>query len=396
MAPKQRKLLFNAIRIALCIGALWIVMQGVTIRDHVQLADGQTVVGAIESIEPVVVVRLEGGLTQEIPRESMASDEHGDPIIQYGLISIWHQSHKQLLLASVAVYFVVVFLQALRFQWVLSAQDIKLSYWQSCRLSIAGNFLNFATPLGSNAGDVFKAYFLSLHIKRKTEAVATVLLDRVIGLGTLLAVAVAIVLLSPASSRLATLRPYLVGMFSAGVVGTLIYFSPFVRRRLRSESLINKYPILDHIRRVDSAAMALASHKLILIGAIFMTVALQAIAVSSYFMVALALQFKAGLSDFFEFYAYFGAGVVVAALPGPPQGLGTVELFYRFFFQSFGTPSQIIVMALTIRLIMLACSLPGLLVTLSGSYKPREVKPAESTAPILDSPVTEIPHISKS
>ena len=64
-------------------------------------------------------------------------------------------------------------------------------------------------------GDVFKAYFVSLHTERKTEAVATVALDRLIGLGTLLAVASIITIFSPSGSRLAELRPYTLGLLGS-------------------------------------------------------------------------------------------------------------------------------------------------------------------------------------
>ena len=48
-----------------------------------------------------------------------------------------------------------------------------------------------------------------------------------------------------------------------------------------------------------------------------------------------------------------------------------MELAYRDFLAPFGSPSQIVCVAFVIRVIVLTCSLPGLLVTLTGSYRPR-------------------------
>ena len=63
----------------------------------------------------------------------------------------------------------------------------------------------------------------------------------------------------------------------------------------------------------------------------------------------------------------FATGAVVQALPGPPQGLGTVELAYRYLFAAYGSVAQIVCLALGIRLMTLLCALPGVLVLLTGA-----------------------------
>ncbi|MDO8630112.1 MAG: hypothetical protein Q7R41_06425, partial [Phycisphaerales bacterium] len=103
---------------------------------------------------------------------------------------------------------------------------------------------------------------------------------------------------------------------------------------------------------------------------------LQLMALASYFVVAIALAMKADAGNVPEYFAYFYTGALVQSLPGPPQGLGTVELAYRFFFAPYGSASQIVCMAFAIRLVGLICALPGLFVTLTGSYKPREIEAA--------------------
>jgi len=47
-------------------------------------------------------------------------------------------------------------------------------------------------------------------------------------------------------------------------------------------------------------------------------------------------------------------------------------LTYCYFFDAFGSQPQIICMAFAIRVVVLICALPGLLVTLTGSYRPKE------------------------
>jgi uncharacterized membrane protein YbhN (UPF0104 family) len=163
---------------------------------------------------------------------------------------------------------------------------------------------------------------------------------------------------------------YMIVILAAGILGVSVYLLPPMRRLPVWQRIIARLPISQHLRRVDSTAVGLVRHKTILGGAILTTIVLQMIAALSFFLVAIALGFSANAGNAIEYYAYFSTGEVIKALPGPPQGLGTMELAYGYFFAPFGSLSQILYAALAIRVVALICSLPGLLVTVTGSYKP--------------------------
>ncbi len=172
-------------------------------------------------------------------------------------------------------------------------------------------------------------------------------------------------------SRLAELRPYTLGVLVIGVVGVFAYLSPLLRKYLVPRAWLARLPMVEHLRRMDNAARALVDHKSIVGVAIALTLLLQWLALGAYFTVAVALGLDAHAGNVVEYYAYFYTGALVQALPGPPQGLGTVELAYRYLLAPFGNPSQIVCVAIGVRIVVLVCALPGLLVTLTGSYKPR-------------------------
>jgi hypothetical protein len=373
MKSRAKKTAINVLRVLICVAALWLVIRGVTYYDHVHLADGGQVIGDVIAAADAVQVRQADGQIVSIPAERIARDEDDALRVSYGLRTAWRNSRKTLLLLALLVHFPVVFPQALRFQWLLGAQRISLSYWECVKLSFAGNFLNFATPLGSHAGDAFKAYFASLHTRQKTEAVTTVVLDRIIGLSTLLLVAGLITLLASSQGKLAILQPYVLGLLAVAIVGMIVYFSPFVRDRLAWDAWIARVPALAHLRRIDQAARTLAGRGFLLGSAMALTAFLQFLALAAYFVVAVAMNMQAHAGNVLEYFAYFYTGTLVQALPGPPQGLGTVELAYRYFFDAYGTPSQIVCMALIIRLVVLVCALPGLVVTLTGGYRPKQL-----------------------
>ncbi len=396
MTPRVKKRVFGALRIAVCGVALWLVIRGVTFNDRIVLNSGEAeLVGRVVDHGDPVVIRLTDGSARRVPREDIAVDENGEPQISYGLKAAWRNSRKTLLLLAFLIHFPVTFLQAIRLHWLLRAQNITIGYWKCVKFSFAGNFLNFATPFGSNAGDVFKAYFVTKHTEQKTEAVTTIVLDRVIGLGTLIVCVALITALSTSDSRLAQFRPYVLTLLGIGVVGVFTYFSATIRKYLTPSRWLSGLRIFTHLQRIDNTTRTLAAHIPTVAAAIMATVFLQVLAIGAYFTVAVALAMDAHIGNVVEYYAYFYTGAVIQALPGPPQGLGTVELAYRYFFAPFGTPSQIVCVAFLVRVVVLACSLPGLLITISGSYKPqRAVQPDEmrasphnmETKPRLDRP----------
>jgi len=384
MSKSVRKALGTTARVVICLAALLIVLRGVTIHDRVYLSDGTAIDGYADEVNSAFAVTLSNGEVRRLSREEVAVDSAGELRISYGLVSAWNRSAKGLLLLAVLLHFPVGFLQGVRFRYLLAAQKIALSYWNCVKLAFAGNFLNFAAPLGSNAGDVFKAYFVTLHTAHKTEAVTTVILDRVIGLGTLVLVVALITVLSPPGSRLAPLRAYILTMLAIGVVVVAVYLTPWTERILRSSFLQRRLPGFEHFRRIDQAARTLARRPWIVFAAVLTTAALQAMAMGAYFIVAVALGLRADLSNVFEYYAYFATGAVIQALPGPPQGMGTVELAYRYFLAPFGSPSQIICFAFAARLVVLACALPGAIVAMTGSYRPKAVD-ADQAASLSES-----------
>jgi uncharacterized membrane protein YbhN (UPF0104 family) len=180
----------------------------------------------------------------------------------------------------------------------------------------------------------------------------------------------------------------MLAVLAIGVTGVLAYLSPILRKYLVPRRWLARLSMFEHLQRADQAIYALASRRGILLAAVLLTVVLQVTAMGAYFVVAVAMDLDANAGNVLEYYAYFYTGAVIQALPGPPQGLGTVDLVYRYFLAPYGSPSQIVCVALAARLVVLVCALPGLLVTLTGSYKPYKRTSAEhaSDLPPSDQP----------
>jgi uncharacterized protein (TIRG00374 family) len=89
------------------------------------------------------------------------------------------------LLIGLALIITQPVIGAIRWRWLLAAQEITLSIHESLRLTLAGAFFNTCLP-GSTGGDIFRAYAIGKSESKTAEAVMTLFLDRAAGLAGLI------------------------------------------------------------------------------------------------------------------------------------------------------------------------------------------------------------------
>lgn len=373
MSKTAKKWIFAVLRLVVCAAALGWVLHNLTFYDHVTLADGGRHRGAVEVHVDHITIVATDGTTTNVPLEQVALDADGTLQVEYGLRSTWQRATKQELFVCLLIFAPVPLIQSLRFRWMLRAQEIEVSYFECVKLSVAGNFLNFITLLGTTGGDVFKAYFVSLHTKRKTEAVMTVLLDRIVGLYALAILLAAILIVRMGDSKLYVLLYGIAVLVLGGVIAGVILFSQRVRALVNPTHLLGKLPFASHLQRAEAATRRLAHHKPLVIGAMGCTIVLQFIGLTSYVLAAKAVGMRWDGQAIWDYYACIAGGIFVAAIPISPQGLGTMEAFYKYILlDTHGTLAALLCLAMVVRAIQLFWALPGVLVTMTGSYRPRE------------------------
>lgn len=374
----------NVLRIGLCGLAVWVAFHSVALHDSLTLADNTTLTGTITETAAGYAIQSDHAATRGIAREAVAIDADGAARVSYGVVTVWRGSKGWLLAAAVCVFLTVPLLQAVRLRALLCAQGVDLPLHEHIRLAFVGNFMNYAAPLGSTAGDVYKAFHVARRTDLRVEGAAIVLLDRAVGLGTLLASVALIACLAGAESRLAPLRGYLVGMTAVGMLAAAILVTPAFRRMRLMQTIAARLPQRERLTRVDRTARAMLARPRALLAAIGITLVLQILAAATFLLVALGLGFVIPATAMIDLYAYFSAGEIVKAIPGPPQGLGTMELAYRWFFGSWAGASQIVSAALAIRLVGLVCAMPGAWLAATSRVAKRES--AAASRPSVDYP----------
>ena len=289
---------------------------------------------------------------------------------------VWQASDKGLVGVAFVIFLPVGIIQSLRFVWMLKAQDITISYWESLKLCYTGNFFNLFVPAGSVGGDVVKAYYVAQHTTRKTEAITAVFLDRVVGLASFMLFAIVGCGLKLEDPRTRTVAIWLLVMAGVGVVGAGVLFSRRLRSRFRLDALMHRLPLTEQLRRVAAATLRMREHLPVAAGALVATFVLQAFVLSSFAVVAVGLGMK---SDPVAYFVYLAIALIVAAIPISPGGLGTMEAAMTFFLADgrYGSDAQVVLLAAAMRVIQLAWALPGFGAFLAGACRPDPEKLAQ-------------------
>jgi len=147
--------------------------------------------------------------------------------------------HWGLLAGGCGVCFLAVLITLVRWYWLVRALDLPFQLQEALRLGFLGYLFNLA-PMGIVGGDLLKAVMLARRqVGHRAEAVATVFMDRLIGLYVLFLVASAAILLtglwqSDARSVQITCQVAL-GLTAAGTVFMAIVLLPDASRGRTTE-----------------------------------------------------------------------------------------------------------------------------------------------------------------
>jgi len=254
------------------------------------------------------------------------------------LPKLWNEPKQwHLLAAALLVTLSAVTLTIVRWHWLMRAHDLPLRMRDALRLGFLGYLLNFVS-FGAVGGDLFKAILAARECHgRRTEAVATVILDRLIGLFIVFVLA-SVAILATGAWRGNT-DPWLQAAFRATLIctavgtvgGGLLLLPDFSRGGLLR--LLGALPKIGPFCVRMTLALLIYRSKLgVMAASLMITLVAQTLFVLAYFLVA------SGLSDR---HPSLGSHFVIAPLvtiagvaPLPANGLGTIELLMNYLYTS--------------------------------------------------------------
>src|ERR1039458_3566421 len=129
---------------------------------------------------------------RNIDPDALSWVERARIVWSVGPQALWHEFQKidpLWFTASVLAAVMPAILGIIRWRWILHVQGLDVKFFRLFSISFIGMFFN-AFMLGSTGGDVIKAWYVAHETHhKKAEAVATVIVDRLIGLLALFVIA---------------------------------------------------------------------------------------------------------------------------------------------------------------------------------------------------------------
>ena len=258
---------------------------------------------------------------------------------------------------------------ALRWQILLEAQDLSISYWNTLRLTFVGIFFGTFMP-GGTGGDIAKVYYVWRTGSKRTAAVTAVVLDRAIGLYSMLALATIMALLQagtlwPTNAKLLIIC--VPSVFLLVTFGTFLAISPPFHRLIVTWRDIVPNRIVDIVNEIYEALSIYRRNKTAIAWALVLSL-VSHVALSFVFCISAYV-----LGDLaFDIHTYLfiaPLGLIANAIPLLPMGIGQGEVAFHFLYKALANSTYGAESCIFFRcLVMFWASAGGLAyITLKGS-----------------------------
>ena len=289
-------------------------------------------------------------------------------------------AHWPLLGTGILCFLACLIVSAVRWKILMDARDLVLPLRRVLALNFLGHFFN-SFLFGATGGDLVKAWYASRELPRKkTEAVATVFIDRVVGLVGLVLVAVTIMMwrlnffLAMPETRTALI-------FNLALLGTavLAFFIVFRRNLLKRWSFFRRLEQRTSLGRIAGRAYTTfhlcLNDPAVVVKTIALSMANHLILVTCAFYFGAAIEIGLPYRDYLTVFPVINA---VAGIPLTPGGLGTREAAAKFLLGALGVPgTRAVMVSLLLYATMLTWSLVGGIVYLFYVYNQGQKPPPD-------------------
>lgn len=252
-----------------------------------------------------------------------------------GFWAYWSNLDWSWLVVGAGFYLLGLTFSAIRWWWLLRANNLPIGCLVALRFTFIGLFFNNVVP-GQTGGDLVKAIYVMKRCHgERVAALMSVVVDRVMGLASLSILAAVAVLFYLDDSEFRYLAVVLWAILAGVVLLGALAFSRRLRGLIRLSDLLTALPtrINEVLRRVDNAVYFYRAHKVGMSLWLFAGVFNHVAAVVSYYCVGEALGVGMPLEDYFVLIPII---IIVSAIPIAPNGWGVGEFMFQQLFGKFG------------------------------------------------------------
>lgn len=274
------------------------------------------------------------------------------------IVRQWRGMHMGWLAPAALMMAIATMLGLTRWWLLLRARGLTVGFWEACAIGMIGNFF-IIFSIGVVGGDLARVVYVIRHQRdRKTEAVLSIVADRVLGVLGLCFLALLVVPANWAlitSNRETRALVWTILVLLAGVLGAVFLEMPGPWRRWLT--VMDRLPFRETRERLGRALGAYFSDWRTTTIALVMSAVIHALFMLMWYCVIRALHLGASFG--------FVAGMVpmvntATSIPITISGFGVREAVLGLFFRSAGlSDGQAVATSLTVWGLMAAVSLIG-------------------------------------
>jgi len=383
LTPRLRRMAWTIVRIGVTVGAIAYVLSQITWHDR--LIDNGTVIEGWLHVDNGSRTLVTGtGEVITVPNDA----DQADAKIRLvpGIISIFSRVKFGYFLEGTILVATSVFLGAVRWQWLLQSHELDPGLREATRLTWMGYISNNILP-GATGGDLVKAYTIARRSPgKRTSAVMTVILDRIIGLLALIILGAIGVAIKASRNGVDSTGRLVLTMLAVAVVGGIVFFSRRIRIIFRISAFFDRIPLGHHFKKIDESLFHYRDHKAQLAKCVGIGLFIWFLTIGGIFLMGESIAMSVPFIDYFICLpVIFSAGAVAPSI----AGLGVLEGLFQHFFGAVGAaPSTAVALCLLYRLAILMVSIPGAypLYQEFSTVKPQSVNSLEDD---LDEPLAQ-------
>lgn len=265
--------------------------------------------------------------------------------------------HWGLLLAACLLLLTSTVISFYRWYLLVRALELPFRLRDALRLGFLGYLLNFVS-LGSVGGDLFKAVFLAREQHgHRTEAVGTVIIDRLLGLYCLLLVGSAGALLVDMPRSVRPIADATLLCTAVGTACVLLLLLPAVtsaaiERRAESAPLVGGL-----LRRVVCAVRMYRTKYRVLVISVLLGLSVHVLTVISFYCVATGL--PGTHPTLAQHFVIVPLGMVTGVLPLPLGALGAVENVIDYLYMQVADSNMGVVVTFGYRVMTILVAMIG-------------------------------------
>ena len=239
-----------------------------------------------------------------------------------------------LLLIAFAMSFLIIYFRALRWQLLLKSKGVSAPTAFLIKSIFVGIFFDNLMPsiIGGDVVRTFDSWRLG---KRKADSIAVIIVDRMLGIMALIAFALgALIYYGRVTTDLSALYKWVIVAAGVIILALCIIFMMSARITVLTEKI--RFPFSTKIQRafdkMINAFISFRDYKQILSGAFILSVILQAIVITTFFIIGKALDIH---TPFYSYFLIIPLAFFVMMVPVSINAIGVRENIYVFLFSFF-------------------------------------------------------------